>query len=278
MRGERRQGCPTAMAVCSLLWLMPPKDRHRCLSYMRILLIESNAAAAASLGDFLDAQGHSVDYAASVPLALHLAATGNFQAIVLAHRPTGLDGLSLCRLLRTVSGQSPTPPILLSGENASVAHTVAAFEAGADDYLARPLAIAEAYARLKALARRCQRHAGSILQLGDLTLNLGTQEAHRQGVRLRLRPIEFKLLQILMEAAPNVLSSRALEAGLWGANRSRVASNLWVQIYNLRRVVDQPFNIALIQTRYGLGYRMAVPEELSCEHGTELTPIPRTGY
>lgn len=227
---------------------------------MRILLIESNMIAAVAVGDYLEAMGHSLDYACSARLALRLVAAIHFQAIVVVHRPPALDGLALCRSLRKVSCE----PILFAGEDASVAQAVMAFQAGADDYLARPAVIAELHTRLNVLVHRFRQHARPTLQVGDLVLDLDTMEASRQGVQLTLTPMELKLLQVLMEAAPRRLSSCELEARLWGDRcKDRSEANLRVQIYNLRQVIDQPFGSPLIQNRYGLGYCITTPKEQS---------------
>lgn len=227
---------------------------------MRILLIDSDNAAAVNLGDYLEQRGHSVDYAAGAKLALRLALTQDFHAVVLVARLSGQNGLTLCERLRATSRKSPA--LLLVGEEVSVAQRVAALDAGADDYLVRSVAIAEqVHARLKALRRR-QRRNSPVLQLGDLELDLGSMQARRQGKRLTLTATELKLLQALMEAAPEVLTYHDLESHLWGEGREGCSNlNLRAQIARLRRIIDQPFGTALIQVQRNVGYRMAATEE-----------------
>ncbi|GAB3103650.1 response regulator transcription factor [Lysobacter terrae] len=226
---------------------------------MHILIVESEPSVAMQLGDYLEARGHCADYAALGTLGWHLAKAYDFDAIILSHR-NRLDALTACRKLRQL--RSKYPAILLVGDECSIDSTLAAFEAGADDYMARPVAFAEIHARLSALTRRryCKHHGG--LAVGDLVLDVPSQMARRAGRRLELTPTEFKLLRILMEAAPAIVTYSELELCLWGGNRGRLlGTNVRSQIYNLREVVDRPFDKPLIQTCRQLGYRLVEPDK-----------------
>ena len=225
---------------------------------MHILIVESDSLPATQLGDYFEQRGHSTDYAAHETLAMRLADAHDFDAIILSDRKR-LDALALCRRLRKSTRRQST--ILVVGELPSVEHTIAAFDAGSDDYLARPVAFAELHARLNALIRRRRTRHDSRLAIGDLELDAKGVDAWRGGRRLELSPTEFKLLRILVEAAPETVTYNELEICLWGRNRGHLlGTNVRSQVYNLRRIVDQPFDYPLIQTRRQLGYRIVVPD------------------
>lgn len=224
---------------------------------MHILIIERDPDIAMELGAYLEQQGHCADYAAVGPLGWRLARAYDFDAIVLSQRDR-MDALTACRKLRQL--RSKHPAILLVGEECSIDSTLAAFEAGADDYMVRPVAFAEVNARLSALTRRRHSTPYKGITVGDLSVDIPSQMAHRAGRRLKLTRMEFKLLRTLMEAAPAVVTYSELELRLWGGSRGpRLGTNVRSQIYNLREVVDRPFDRPLIQTCRQLGYRLVEP-------------------
>lgn len=224
---------------------------------MNILLIEPDAAAAIKLGDYLEERGNVVDYAQRSELAVQLAAAHNFHAIVLAARLARHDGFKLCRQLREQVRKSPV--ILFVGDEPSLDMTLAAFEAGADDYIARPVAMAEIRARLIALVRRGSvSTVDTLLRVGDLEVDVLRMETRRAGRRVGLTPTEFRLLRVLMEATPHVVTYADLDACLWGEEGAgRSDTNLRAQVYKLRLAIDKPFETMLIETRRNVGYRIA---------------------
>jgi len=227
---------------------------------MRVLLVDSDPVSAAHLGDYLELVGSCVDYAANASLAGRLADSLEFDAIVLVSRMPTLDGAEACRNLCETLRRAPA--LFVIGEEASVTATVAAFDAGADCYLARPVNLSELHARLKVLLRSRRKLRGSSrLEWADLELDTRTTKAWRQGVALALSPVESMLLHMLMEAAPRVLTYAELETRLWGADRGRQAgaANLRTHVHNLRRKVDRPFPVKLIRTRHHFGYHLVAP-------------------
>lgn len=132
-----------------------------------------------------------------------------FDAIVLAARLSGTDGLQVCRALRDQAGFQKA--IMVVGPETGSTPTVAALRAGADDYRAPPLAFMEVHARLRALCRR-NKAAPSVLRIGDLEYDPKSAEVRRQGRRLAPTPTGLKLLRVLVEAAPRVVSYAELEA------------------------------------------------------------------
>ncbi|MBS0461173.1 MAG: response regulator transcription factor [Proteobacteria bacterium] len=224
---------------------------------MRILVIEDNNDIAANLGDFLEERGHTVDFAADGVTGLHLAVVNEFDAIVLDLNLPGMDGLDVCRKLRQ-EARKHTPVLMLTARD-TLENKLEGFDAGADDYLVKPFALQEVDARLSVLMRRGKGQQSRILEVADLEYNLDTLEVRRGGKLLQLNPTALKILQALMEAAPAVVTRQELETRVWGEELPD-SDSLRVHIHGLRQMVDKPFPKALIQTRHGIGYRIADPD------------------
>ena len=128
---------------------------------------------------------------------------------------------------------------------------------GADDYLTKPFAIRELEARLHALIRRDRRQVGSeVLQVGDLVLDPASLRATRGGIELQLSPIALRLLTILMRESPRVVSRQEIEREIWG-DELPDSDTLRSHLYNLRKVMDKPFERPLLHTVQSAGYRIA---------------------
>jgi len=227
---------------------------------MRILIIEDNPDIAANLGDYLDEQGHTVDFAGDGITGLHLAVVNDFDAIVLDLALPGLDGLEVCRKLRDEACKD-TPILMLTARD-RLEDKLAGFETGADDYLVKPFALQEVAVRLDALFRRGRRKTVRELNVGNLKYNLDTLTVNRDDIDIELNPIGLKLLRCLMEASPNVVSRSDLEKEVWGEEMPD-SDSLRVHIHSLRSLIDKPFEEKMIQTRHGIGYRLVEPDAVS---------------
>ena len=224
---------------------------------MRILVIEDNSDIAANLGDYLEERGHTVDFAADGVTGLHLAVVNDFDAIVLDLNLPGMDGLEVCCKLRQ-EARKQTPVLMLTARDA-LESKLEGFDAGADDYLVKPFALQEVDARLTVLLRRGKGPQSRILNVADLEYNLDTLEVRRAGKLLQLNPTALKILQSLMESSPSVVTRQELETRVWGEELPD-SDSLRVHIHGLRAAVDKPFPKPLIQTRHGIGYRIADPD------------------
>jgi len=224
---------------------------------MRVLVIEDNRDIAANIGDFLEDKGHGVDFAGDGVTGLHLAVVNEFDAIVLDLTLPGMDGLEVCRKLRQ-EARKQTPVLMLTARDA-LDHKLSGFDSGADDYMTKPFALQELEARLLVLARRGKGPQSRVLQVADLSFNLDTLTVTRAGKQIPLNPIGLKLLQFLMEASPSVVTRQDLEHRVWGEELPD-SDSLRVHIHGLRAALDKPFDKPLIQTRHGIGYRMADPD------------------
>ncbi|MEE7560679.1 response regulator transcription factor, partial [Xanthomonas sp. Kuri4-2] len=151
-----------------------------------------------------------------------------------------------------------TPVLMLTARD-SLDNKLAGFDSGADDYLIKPFALQEVEVRLNALSRRGKGVHTRVLETGDLEYNLDTLEVRRRGKLLQLNPTALKILQALMEASPAVVTRQELETRVWGEELPD-SDSLRVHIHGLRAVVDKPFDVPLIQTRHGIGYRIASPD------------------
>ena len=227
---------------------------------MRVLIIEDNPDIAANLGDYLEDHGHTVDFAGDGITGLHLAVVNEFDSIVLDLALPGMDGLDVCRKLRSEAGKD-TPVLMLTARD-RLEDKLAGFDTGADDYLVKPFELQEVEARLKVLAGRGRRRNSRELKLGDLKYNLDTLNVSRGDEDIYLNPIGLKLLHCLMEASPNVVSRAELEMEVWGEEMPD-SDSLRVHIHSLRSAIDKPFGSNMIQTRHGIGYRLVEPDAVS---------------
>ena len=225
---------------------------------MDVLLIEDNPDLAGNIVDYLESRGHRVDLARDGLSGLHFAASKAFDAIVLDLGLPGIDGVELCRRLRE---EGLATPILMLTARGELDDKVLGLEAGADDYLVKPLSLRELEARLRAQVRRV---AGGLeqqrLQVGDLLLDERTRQVSRQGRRIALAPLDYQLLRLLMRASPAVLPRERLESLLWGDDPPD-SDALRAHIHRLRLAIDRPFDVPLLHTVPHVGYRLAVPDE-----------------
>jgi DNA-binding response OmpR family regulator len=229
---------------------------------MRVLIIEDNPDIAANLGDYLEDHGHTVDFAGDGITGLHLAVVNDFEAIVLDLALPGMDGLEVCRKLRTEAGKD-TPILMLTARD-RLEDKLAGFDTGADDYLVKPFELQEVEARLNVLAGRGRRRSRRELKVGDLIYNLDTLNVSRGSTEIYLNPIGLKLLHCLMESSPNVVSRSELEMEVWGEEMPD-SDSLRVHIHSLRSAIDKPFGSNMIQTRHGIGYRLVEPDAVSSQ-------------
>ncbi|MBT6277711.1 MAG: response regulator transcription factor [Chromatiales bacterium] len=220
-----------------------------------ILLIEDHRDIAEMLYEHLESRGYVLDYAPDGVTGLHLAVTGDYQAIILDLTLPGIDGLSLCERLRSDARKS-TPVLMLTARD-TLQDKIRGLDTGADDYLVKPFEMAELEARLRAILRRGQPIAQSdTLRVADLSFNTGTLEVSRGTRELQIMPIGLRLLTALMRASPNVVSRDELERQVWG-DIMPDSDALRSHLYNLRKAIDRSFDKPLLHTVQGAGYRIA---------------------
>ena len=223
---------------------------------MRILLVEDDAALAASVAQYLRASGFSVDAAADGAAALRLAAMNPYDAVVLDLRLPDTDGLALCRRLHAGAHR---PRIIMATARDAVADRIRGLDEGADDYLVKPYALGELVARLRALLRRPAESLDAVLRADDLVLDLGTRRAHRGDRAIELTTKEFAVLETLMRHAGRVLTRERISQHAWDENYDPLSNVIDVYVARLRKKIDAPGETPLIATVRGAGYRLGAP-------------------
>ena len=220
---------------------------------MRVLVVDDNRDLVAMLFEYLEARGHTLDAAPDGMTGRHLATGQAYDAIVLDWMLPRIEGPEVLRQLRAAGCETP---ILMLTAKDELPDKITGFRAGADDYLTKPFDLAELEVRLEALAIRATgRGHRKVLQVADLTYDLGTLEASRGGQALRLYPAGRRLLEALMQASPAAVTRERLERALWGddpPDRDMLRSH----IYELRRSVDGDRPDKLIHTLPRVGYRL----------------------
>jgi heavy metal response regulator len=220
---------------------------------MRILVIEDERRVRSFLERGLVEAGFAVDVAADGETGSNLARVHPYDAIVLDLMLPKRDGLSVLAELRA-AGRA-TPVLVLSARD-EVDDRVRGLDAGADDYLAKPFSFAELLARLRALLRRGTARP-SLLEIGDLRVDLVAHRAERGGQRLDLTAKEFALLEYLARHAGEVVTRTMISEHVWDMNFDSFSNVIDVYIRYLRKKIDEPFEKKLIHTRRGVGYVLA---------------------
>ena len=216
-----------------------------------VLIVEDNRNISEMVGEYLESRGFEVDFAADGLDGYRLATENSYDVIVLDLMLPRLDGIEVCKRLREEARKS-TPILMLTARD-TLDEKLTGLSAGADDYLTKPFAIQELEARLRVLIRRERRQVGSeVLKVGDLA----SLRATRGGTELQLSPIGLKLLTILMRESPRVVSRQDIEREIWG-NSLPDSDTLRSHLYNLRKIIDKPFDKPLLHTVQSAGYRIA---------------------
>ena len=223
---------------------------------MRILVVDDDAAVSSSLDRALRLEGYEVDAVADGSTALRVLALTPPDAVVLDLGLPDLDGLEVCRRLRNTGAD--TPVLILTARDA-VDDRVQGLDAGADDYLVKPFALAELLARLRALLRRRSGDEGEVLRFGDLSLDLGTREAHRGDRAFSLTRIEFDLLELFLRHPRQVLTRDVILDRVWGYNFDSGTNSLAVYVGYLRRKTEAGDEPRYLHTVRGVGYVLREP-------------------
>lgn len=220
-----------------------------------MLLVEDERKIAAYIKRGLEEQGYAVDTAYSGREALDWTAAVEYDLIVLDLLLPEIDGLTVCRTLRQ---RGTRTSILMLTARDAIDDRVVGLDAGADDYLVKPFALRELLARLRALSRRdTDAPKTPVLRIADLELDTLTHRARRGGLSIELTAKEYAVLECLMRHPDQVLSRSAIADHAWSYDRFHQSNIVDVYMRNLRRKLDDPFEVKLIQTVRGVGYRIS---------------------
>ena len=221
---------------------------------MRVLLVEDDDTLRESATTYLRASGFAVDAAGTGTLARELAAVSPYDAVVLDVRLPDDDGFALCTAFRR---RVPAPRILMATARDGVEDRIAGLDLGADDYLVKPYALGELVARVRALLRRPDNAAPTVLQVADLVLDPATREARRGTRVITLTTKEFAVLEVLMRSHGRVLTREYIGEHAWDDNFDPMSNVIDVYIARLRKKVDSPADEPLLSTVRGAGYRLS---------------------
>ncbi|MGO9818570.1 MAG: winged helix-turn-helix domain-containing protein [Acidocella sp.] len=226
---------------------------------MRILVVEDDKDVAGFVVKGLREAGHAVEYADNGRDGLFLAASENFDAIILDRMlPGGIVGL---RLLETLRAQDNTTPVVFLSALTQVDDRVRGLKAGGDDYLTKPFAFAELLARVEAMARRGKGDGPATrLMVGDLEMDLLSRSVRRGAQKIDLQPREFRLLEYLMRHAGQVVTRTMLLEGVWDYHFDPQTNVIDVHISRLRQKIDKPFDQPLLHTVRNAGYMLRAEE------------------
>jgi DNA-binding response OmpR family regulator len=183
---------------------------------------------------------------------MHLAATQSYDLAVLDVMMPGIDGFTLCQRLR--ESRNYLPIIMLTARD-TLDDRLQGFSSGADDYLVKPFELSELVARIEAVLRRTHG-VSRLLTVADLSLDLDSLEVKRAGKRIKLNPIGLKLLEVLMQRSPSVVRREQLEEAVWGDDCPD-SDSLRSHIHHLRQAIDKSFDVPLLQTVHGIGFKLA---------------------
>jgi two-component system OmpR family response regulator len=226
---------------------------------MRILVVEDDKDVAGFVVKGLREAGHTVQHADNGRDGLFLAASENFDAIVLDRMlPGGIDGL---RLLETLRAQDNATPVVFLSALGQVDDRVKGLKAGGDDYLTKPFAFAELLARVEALTRRGKSDGPTTrLTVGDLEMDLLSRSVRRGVQKIDLQPREFRLLEYLMRHAGQVVTRTMLLEGVWDYHFDPQTNVIDVHVSRLRQKIDKPFELPLLHTVRNAGYMLRAEE------------------
>lgn len=221
---------------------------------MQILIVEDEVKMSMLLRDGLVREGHLVTTASNGLDGLSLALQHDFGAVILDRMLPRMEGTEVARRMRQAG--RVTPILMLTARDA-VGDVVAGLDSGVDDYLSKPFALAELYARVRALGRRSAALVPRLLHFADLELDLDNVVLRRGGWPIALTRTEFRIVEHMMKHPDRVHRREALIESIWGFDYEVGNNTLDVFIKQLRGKVDDGHEIKRIVTLRGIGYRLS---------------------
>jgi DNA-binding response OmpR family regulator len=234
--------------------LAKPLEREACV---RLLLVEDERKVASFIARSLRENSYTVDVAESGEKALGLVTRLNYDLVLLDIRLPRLSGVEVCREIREAGLETP---VLMLTARSLVEQRVEGLDAGADDYLTKPFALAELHARVRALTRRGFHRGGPKLHTADLELDRPRRIVKRGDQQIQLTLKEYALLELLMVRSPDAVLRSEIIEHVWSYGFDTETNIVEVYINRLRQKIDQEHPVKLIQTVRGTGYRLGLPE------------------
>jgi len=221
---------------------------------MKILVVEDEAGVLGFIKQGLTEAGYVVDVARDGAEGLDYTLAYEYDVIVLDIMLPKMNGLDVLREMR--ERRLKTPVLLLTARD-GLDDRVRGLDIGADDYLVKPFAFPELLARIRALLRRPPLQTGNLFSMGDLEMDISQREVRRAGKRIDLSPREFALLEMLFRHPNQVLTRTQIIEHVWNFNFFSDTNVVDVYIGYLRRKLDRDFDLPLIHTVRGVGFRLS---------------------
>ena len=232
----------------------PPAPNHSAAPLpMQLLIIEDDSVMGKALNQGLTEAGHQCRWIKDGKEALPQLQGANYDVVLLDIMLPGATGIELLKQIRAAGNRTP---VILVTALGSVEERVAGLNAGADDYLVKPFALAELSARIEAVCRRTNNRPPTTMQVADITLDLSTRRVRRGEQDIELTPMEFSLLELLMRYAGQVVTRKMLCEHLWEYDWEGTTNVIEVHINRLRNKLDKIIKTPLIQTVRGRGYAL----------------------
>ncbi len=228
----------------------------RYLHGVRLLVVDDEQDLADAIARGLRREGYAVDVAYGGADAMEKAELIPYDLICLDLTMPDVDGLEVCRHLRTAGHHDPAPRVIMLTARDSLEDRVSGLDIGADDYLVKPFAYAELSARVRSLLRRDAGTSGAVLEVGDLVVDTARHEASRAGRALDLTSKEFALLRYFMTNAGRVISQEELLEHVWDEHADPFTNTVRVTVGTLRRKLIGDGDDSPIETIIGSGYRL----------------------
>lgn len=225
---------------------------------MRVLFVEDSQRLRRSVGDGLRDAGIEVDLAADGEQGYRQASEGQYDLVILDVMLPRMDGMDVLRRLRA-AGRS-TSVLMLTARD-TVADRVAGLRGGADDYLIKPFAFDELLARIEALSRRSHSRKATPLRVGALEIDPLAKRVRISGEAVVLTPREYALLEFLAQRTNQVVSRSEIESNIYDREADLMSNVVDSAICSLRRKLDRPGTLPVIQTRRGHGYVLSTEIE-----------------
>ncbi|WP_031527060.1 response regulator [Dyadobacter crusticola] len=224
---------------------------------MKLLLIEDEPKTLQSIKQGLEENGYEVDIAYDGLIGKQLAKNNTYQLIISDIIIPGINGIELCREIRTWGDETP---ILMLTALGTTDDKVTGLDAGADDYLVKPFEFKELLARVRALTKRGATvgHTAQVLRFADLEVSLDAKTVHRSGNKINLTAREFNLLVYLIRNQGRVISKVEIAEQVWDIGFDTGTNVIEVYVNYLRKKIDKDYPVKLIHTLFGMGYVLKV--------------------
>jgi DNA-binding response OmpR family regulator len=225
---------------------------------MRLLLVEDEKKIAQAIKRGLELKGYAVDAVEDADTGLSYAVDPDYDLVILDRLlPGTMDGVALCRQVRA---ENISVPILMLTALGATNDKVDGLNAGADDYLVKPFAFDELVARIQALLRRPPKHTGTVVTLGDLTVDTASYKVQRANQEIKLSAKEYALLEYLLHSQGRVVTKDMVINHVWDQDAYVLPNTVEVYIGYLRNKIDRAFpdRPPLLHTLRGFGYKLAV--------------------